>query len=38
MKKYQVRRVDLTRESPLPKELDTLVVVNPRELNDRPAF
>ena len=36
--KYQVRRVDLTRESPLPKEFDTLVVVNPRELNDRQRF
>ena len=33
--KYDVRRVDLTQTSPLPDEYDTLVVVNPRELNDR---
>mgnify|MGYP001017255870 CR=1 FL=1 len=33
--KYDVRRVDLTKESPLPEEYDTLVVVNPRSLNDR---
>ncbi|MBW7863958.1 MAG: ABC transporter permease subunit [Candidatus Hydrogenedens sp.] len=35
MEKYEVRRVDLTKESPLPEEFDTLVVVNPRELNER---
>ncbi len=35
LEKYKVERVDLTKESPLPKEYDTLVVVNPRELNDR---
>lgn len=33
--KYDVRRVELTKESPLPEEYDTLVVVNPRSLNDR---
>jgi ABC-type transport system involved in multi-copper enzyme maturation permease subunit len=33
--KYEVRRVDLTQDSPLPDEYDALVIVNPRELNDR---
>ncbi|MEX2016065.1 MAG: Gldg family protein [Candidatus Hydrogenedentales bacterium] len=33
--KYDVRRVELTQESPLPEEFDTLVVINPRELNER---
>lgn len=33
--KYEVNRVDLTQTSPLPEEYDTLVVVNPRELNAR---
>ncbi|HOK90098.1 MAG TPA: Gldg family protein [Candidatus Hydrogenedentes bacterium] len=33
--KYDVKRVDLTKESPLPEEYDTLVVVNPRALNER---
>lgn len=33
--KYDVRRVELTRESPLPEEFDCLVVLNPRSLNDR---
>lgn len=33
--KYDVKRVDMTKESPLPEEYDTLVVVNPRSLNDR---
>ena len=33
--KYAFERVDLTHESPLPEEYDTLVVVNPRELNER---
>ncbi|HOQ31618.1 MAG TPA: Gldg family protein [Candidatus Hydrogenedens sp.] len=33
--KYDVRRVDMTKESPLPEEYDTLVVVNPRSFNDR---
>ncbi len=35
MEKYDVRRVELTKDSPLPDEYDTLVVVNPRNLNDR---
>ena len=33
--KYDVKRVDMTKESPLPDEYDTLVVVNPRSMNDR---
>ena len=33
--KYDVERVELTKESPLPAEYDTLVVVNPRSLNER---
>lgn len=33
--KYDVRRVELTKESPLPDEYDTLMVINPRSLNDR---
>ena len=33
--KYEVSRVELTQASPLPEEYDTLVVVNPRELNAR---
>lgn len=33
--KYEVKRVELTKESPLPDQYDTLVVVNPRSLNDR---
>lgn len=33
--KYDVQRVELTKESPLPAEYDTLMVVNPRGLNDR---
>lgn len=35
MEKYDVRRVELTKESPLPDEYDTLVVLNPQRLNDR---
>lgn len=35
MEKYQVQRVDLTKDSPLPEEYDTLVVVNPRSMNER---
>ena len=35
MEKYDVKRVDLTEQSPMPAEYDTLVVVNPRQLNDR---
>lgn len=33
--KYDVKRVELTKENPLPDEYDTLVVVNPRSLDDR---
>jgi ABC-type transport system involved in multi-copper enzyme maturation permease subunit/ABC-type uncharacterized transport system involved in gliding motility auxiliary subunit len=33
--KYEVTRVELTKESPLPEEFDTLVVVNPRNLSER---
>ncbi len=33
--KYEVKRVELTKESPLPDAYDTLVVVNPRSLSDR---
>lgn len=33
--KYEISRIDLTQQSPLPDEYDTLVVVNPREFNDR---
>ncbi|MBX7259770.1 MAG: GldG family protein, partial [Candidatus Hydrogenedentes bacterium] len=33
--KYKVERVDLTQTSKLPDEYDTLVVINPRELNER---
>ncbi len=33
--KYKVERVQLTEDSPLPDQYDTLVVVNPRELNER---
>lgn len=33
--KYEVQRVELTKDSPLPEEYDTLAVINPRELNER---
>ncbi len=33
--KYNVTRVDLTQDSPMPEEYDTLVVVNPRAFNER---
>ncbi len=33
--KYKVERVELTKESPLPAEYDTLAVINPRSLNER---
>ncbi len=35
LERYEVQRVDLTPESPLPAEYDTLVVVNPRGMNER---
>ena len=33
--KYDIRRVELTKESPLPEDYDTLAVINPRSLNER---
>ncbi|MEK7794864.1 MAG: GldG family protein, partial [Candidatus Hydrogenedentota bacterium] len=33
--KYEVQRVHLTAESPMPEAYDTLVVINPRGLNER---
>ncbi len=36
--KYDVRRVDLSKTSPLPDEYDALVVLGPRELNDRQRY
>ena len=33
--KYVVERVELTQESPLPEQYDTLVIINPRSLNER---
>jgi ABC-2 type transport system permease protein len=33
--KYDVRRVDLTQNSGLPDDADSVVVINPRELNER---
>ena len=33
--KYQVRRVELTQESPLPAEATTIIVLNPRSLSAR---
>ncbi|MDZ4858430.1 MAG: Gldg family protein [Candidatus Hydrogenedentes bacterium] len=33
--KYAVDRVELTQQSALPEEYSTLVIVNPREFNDR---
>jgi len=33
--KYEIERVELTEDSKLPEDYDTLVVVNPRNLNER---
>jgi len=33
--KYEVQRVELTPESTMPEEYDTLVVINPREFSER---
>lgn len=33
--RYEVRRVQLTQNSPLPEEYDALVIINPRSLNER---
>ncbi|MBX3176019.1 MAG: Gldg family protein [Candidatus Hydrogenedentes bacterium] len=35
IEKYHVERVELTKDSPLPEEYDTLAVINPRNLNER---
>ncbi|NLN94177.1 MAG: ABC transporter permease subunit [Candidatus Hydrogenedens sp.] len=35
MEKYQVERVELTKEDPLPEEYDTLAIINPRSLDER---
>jgi ABC-type transport system involved in multi-copper enzyme maturation permease subunit/ABC-type uncharacterized transport system involved in gliding motility auxiliary subunit len=35
MEKYDVRRVDLTQESGLPDDADSVFVINPRDLNER---
>lgn len=35
VEKYDVRRVELTKDSPLPDDYDTLAVINPRQLNER---
>ncbi len=35
IERYEVQRVELTQESPLPAEYETLVVINPRALNER---
>ena len=32
---YTVERVDLSKDEPLPEEYDTLIVLNPRDLNER---
>jgi ABC-2 type transport system permease protein len=32
---YEVKRVELTKDSPLPEEYDTLAVINPRDLSER---
>jgi len=33
--KYKTSRVELTKESPIPDDADTIAVINPRELNAR---
>jgi len=33
--RYEVERVDITEESPLPDQFDALLALNPRELNER---
>jgi ABC-type transport system involved in multi-copper enzyme maturation permease subunit len=35
IEKYDVRRVDLTATSGLPEDVNTIVVINPRELSER---
>ncbi|KJR43084.1 gliding motility protein GldG [Candidatus Magnetoovum chiemensis] len=36
--KYNVERVELTQNSPLPADFDTLAIINPRDLDDRQKF
>ncbi len=36
--KYEIKRVELSKEAPLPEEYDTLVVVNPRGFSDRQRY
>ncbi len=35
---YDVRRIELTRESPIPPDADILLVLNPNALNERQAW
>ncbi len=35
---YDVKRISLTEADPMPAELDTLLIVNTRELNDRQIY
>lgn len=35
---YNVERIDLTKESPLREDIDTLVLIQPQKLNDRQIF
>lgn len=35
MEKYEVHRVELSKDDPLPEEYDTLAVINPRGLSER---
>jgi ABC-type uncharacterized transport system involved in gliding motility auxiliary subunit len=35
LEQYDVRRIELTQDSPLPDEYSTLVIVNPRSFNER---
>lgn len=36
--KYEVRRIKLTKDDPLPESYDTLVVVEPKNLSERQAY
>ena len=36
--KYQVTRTEITQRSPIPEEATTLVIVDPRELNERQLY
>ncbi len=35
---YEVRRIDLTRDSRIPEDTDVLLVLNPHDFNERQAF